>query len=151
VLWLVIALPASAVVAGLSSWAIAATRGDRELPSSYHWEGGALDRDDARRATAAAMGLHATLRVDTATLRCLVTLQGASPAALRLNLTHPTNALADREVLLQGVAGIYSGACEHLPAAHWWLQLSDDQGTWLLRGRASAKGASDPALTATLP
>jgi len=150
VLWLVIALPASAVIAGLSSWAIAASRGDRELPSAYHWEGGALDRDDARRAAAAGMGLRATLRVDVASGRCLVTLEGASPATLRLDLTHPTDQAADRHVQLQGAAGVYSGACAQLPAAHWWLQLTDDQGAWMLRGRAAAT-AAHAALTATLP
>jgi hypothetical protein len=150
VLWLVIALPLLAVVAGLGSWALAVTRGDRELPSSYHWEGGALDRDDARRAAAAALGLRATLRVDEATQRCVVTLQGAAPAALRLDMTHPTNQAADRHVLLQGAAGVYSGQCEGVNAAHWWLQLADQQGSWLLRGRASSAPGSGP-LAATLP
>ena len=150
VLWLVIALPALAVVASFCSLALALTRGDRELPPSYHWEGGALDRDDAQRAAARALGLHATLRVDAATGRCLVTLQGAAPAALRLDLTHPGDPAADRHLLLPGVAGVYSAPCQDVPSAHWWLQLTDPQGTWLLRGRASNAPGS-PRLSASLP
>ena len=151
VLWLVIALPLVAVVASLSSLALAVTRGDHELPTSYHWEGGALDRDDARRAAAAALGLHATLRIDAPTQRCLVTLQGAAPPTLRLDLTHPTNQAADRHVLLLRAAGEYSGRCEGLSAAHWWLQLADQQGTWLLRARTNSTSGSPQSLAATLP
>lgn len=150
VLWLVITLPALAVVASFCSLALALTRGDRELPASYHWEGGALERDDAQRAAASALGLRATLRIDAATGRCLVSLSGAAPASLRLELTHPTNPAADRQLLLQGAAGVYSAPCEAVPMAHWWLQLSDPEGTWLLRGRArSAPGSL--LLWASLP
>lgn len=151
VLWLVIALPALAVIASFGSLALALTRGDRELPTSYHWEGGALDRDDARRAAAAALGLRASLRIDTATKRCLVHLRGAAPATLQLDLTHPTDPAADRHVLLQGAAGEYSGACEGVAAAHWWLQLADPQGGWLLRGRASSTPGSHLPVSAALP
>jgi len=149
VLWLVIALPALAVIASFCSLALAVTRGDRELPVNYHWEGGALDRDDAQRATASALGLRATLRIDAATQRCLVTLEGAAPASLRLDLTHPTNPAADRQLRLRRAAGAYSVPCEAVPTAHWWLQLTDPQGQWLLRGRAS--GAPGSLLSASLP
>jgi len=161
VLWLVIALPLLAVVASFGSLAVAVTRGDRELPTSYHWEGNALDRDDAARAAAAALGLHATLRVDAASQRCLVSLQGAAPPALRLDLTHPTDQAADRHLLLQRAGDLYSAPCAGLSAAHWWLQLADPQGKWLLRARvdpsaaapatAGAPGAATTPLSATLP
>jgi len=145
VLWLVIALPALAVVASFWSLALALSRGDRELPASYHWEGGGLEADAAHLGRAAALGLRAELRVDAATQRCSVTLQGAAPAALRLDLTHPTTQGSDRHVLLQESGGSYSAACASLPGAHWWIQLSDARGSWLLRARTS--GALQAPLT----
>ena len=145
VLWLVIALPALAVVASFWSLALALSRGDRELPASYHWEGGGLEADAARLGRAAALGLGAELRVDAATQRCSVTLRGVSPAALRLDLTHPTAQESDRHVLLQGSGGQYSASCAALPGAHWWIQLSDASGSWLLRARTS--GALQAPLT----
>jgi uncharacterized protein len=151
VLWLVIALPALAVVASLSSFALAALHGDRELPASYHWEGGALDRDDTRRAAAAALGLRAELRIDTATQRCRVTLRGATPAALQLELTHPTDPRLDQRAQLRGTGGDYAGYCAPLPPAHWWVQLADEQGHWLLRGRADAASGAAAPFRATLP
>ena len=138
VLWLVIALPVLAVIASFWSLALALSRGDRELPSSYHWEGGGLEADAARLRVAAALGLQAELRVDAATQRCSVTLRGAAPAALRLDLTHPTTPRSDRHVLLQETGGSYSAACASLPSAHWWVQLSDARATWMLRARTTS-------------
>lgn len=143
VLWMVIGLPLLAVLASFGSLALALSHGDRELPSTYHWEGNALDRDDARRARAQALGLRAALRLDATTQRCVVRLQGMQPESLRLDLTHPTEPGADRHLLLQRSGDAYSAACTALPAAHWWVQLSDPAGDWLLRARAVPNAAAD--------
>jgi hypothetical protein len=135
VLWLVIALPLLSVVAGLTSWGLAATHGDRELPPDFHVEGGSFVADEARLAAAARLGVSAELRVDGVAQRCVVTLHGAAPAMLSLELTHPITQAADRHVVLRGGGGTYGAPCAPLAAAHWWLQLSDPAGGWMLRGR----------------
>jgi hypothetical protein len=135
VLVLVIALPLLAVAGSFVSLALAVTRGDSELPKNYHWEGGALDRDDEQRARAARLGIGATLDFDPATGQCTLVLRGAAPATLRLTLVHPTVSSLDRHVLLQSSAGRYLAPCSALPAAHWWLELADEQDGWLLRSR----------------
>lgn len=135
VLALVIALPLLAVVASFVLLALAVTRGDSELPKNYHWEGGALDRDQELQARAARLGIGATLSFDAATQECTLMLRGAAPAALRLTLAHPTVTSLDRHVLLNPSGDHYAAPCSALPAAHWWLELSDGQDGWLLRGR----------------
>ncbi len=135
VLWLVIALPLLAVAASLASLALAVSRGDPELPKDYHWEGVGLERDQQRLALAAQLGIGATIRYEPATGRCAVTLRGAAPEALRLALVHPVDPGADRRLTLAREGDSYRGACAALPAAHWRLELSDDQERWLLRGR----------------
>jgi uncharacterized protein len=135
VLWLVITLPLLAVAASLASLALAVSRGDPELPKDYHWEGAGLERDDQRLALAAQLGIGATLGYDPATGRCTVTLRGAAPEALRLALVHPGDPRADRRLTLARAGDSYRGDCAALPPAHWWLELSDDQERWLLRGR----------------
>ena len=135
VLWLVIALPLSAVVAGLASLALAMSRGDPELPKDYHWEGAALERDQERLSLAAQQGIRATIGFDASSGLCTVTMQGAAPDTLRLSLVHPIDPRADRRVDLTPTGGGYAVTCAPLPAAHWRLELSDGQGTWLLRGR----------------
>jgi len=136
VLWLVIALPLLAVAASLASLALAVSRGDPELPKNYHWEGTALDRDQERLALAAQQGIAATIAFDAASGLCTVTLQGSAPALLRLSLVHPVDPRADRQLELVRTGAGYAVPCTAPSAAHWWLELSDGQGRWLLRGRA---------------
>ncbi len=135
VLALVIALPLLAVVGSFVSLALAVMRGDSELPKNYHWEGGALDRDDAQQARAARLGIGATLGFDPATGQCTLLLRGAAPAALHLTLVHPTESNLDQHLLLQLRGDRYRTPCSALPAAHWWLELADEQDGWLLRRR----------------
>jgi hypothetical protein len=151
VLWIVIALPLIAVAASLASLALAVTRGDAELPASYHWEGDALERDQQRLSTAAQRGISATLAVDGAAQRCIVELHGAAPPALLLTLTHPTLQGADRHVRLLPVGTVYAANCAALPAAHWWVQLADEQGQWLLRARVQGALQSPAALDSAAP
>jgi uncharacterized protein len=140
VLWLVIALPLLGVAGSIASLALAVTRGDSELPKSYHWEGDDLERDRQLQAAALRLGVGAAIEFDAAAGRCAVALRslapGPAPAGLRLTLTHPTDPAADRRVDLRLEGGRYVAPCAPLPAAHWWLELADDQGRWLLRGRA---------------
>lgn len=139
VLVLVITLPLLAVAGSFVSLALAVTRGDSELPKNYHWEGGALDRDQQLQARAAQLGISATLGFDPAMGQCTLLLRGpapgAAPAALRLTLAHPTVTSLDRHVLLNLSGDHYAAPCSALPAAHWWLELSDEQDGWLLRSR----------------
>jgi len=136
VLWLVIGLPLLAVIGSFTSLALAITRGDSELPKSYHWEGDGLARDQAQVSAAAKLGLRASVTVDGTTQRCTITLEGDAPAGLRLSLIHPIDSSADRMVVLARSGAVYVASCSALRAAHWWLQLADDQGRWMLRGRA---------------
>lgn len=144
VLVLVITLPLLAVAGSFVSLALAVTRGDSELPKSYHWEGGDFDRDQQREALAARQGIGATVAFDPLAQRCTVTLHGAAPATLRLALTHPTESAADLRLTMQRVDGRYSASCMAPPAAHWWLEIADDQDGWLLRGRLHGD-LSEPA------
>ena len=136
VLVLVIALPLLAVAGSLASLALAMTRGDSELPKYYHWEGGALEREQQREARAVQLGISATIEIHPLTQLCVVTLHGAAPAALRLRLAHPTAAEADRSVALEQHGARYTAPCTAPAVAHWWLELADDQEQWLLRGRS---------------
>jgi hypothetical protein len=151
VLWLVIGLPVLAVLACAVSVTLAVTRGDRELPTSFHWEGNSFDADQAQLAAAARLGISAAVQFDVATQRCIVTVQGAAPRSLRLDLTHPTDSHADRHVSLQGSDGSYRANCAALPDAHWWVQLADEQGGWMLRTRTRGTLRAPLALDSRAP
>ena len=127
------ALPGAAVVAGLSTLAIAMHGADRPLPEAYHWEGERLEADFARQRAALKLGLSVTF--EAANGRCRVRLvNSAGPAALDVLLTHGTDAGLDRALKLTRAApGEYVADCAPLPAGHWRISVDDPAGAWSMR------------------
>lgn len=135
VFWLMLALPAAAVVASFATLAIALQGADPALPAAYHWEGEALEQDftRARRASELGIALHLAVRDG----QCVARLSGApgDPPALNLLLTSGSDAGLDRAIhLRRTAAGEYRADCAPLPAGRWRLALEDDARVWSLRG-----------------
>lgn len=137
VFWIMWLLPASAVVAGLTTLAIAVRDADRALPASYHWEGERLDADFERLRAAAAQRLAVTLHIPAQRGECVALLEAPRPpAALDLLVTSGTDASRDRRVrLTRAPSGEYRGACEPLPPGRWRADLGDEARSWSIRGR----------------
>jgi hypothetical protein len=137
VFWLMWLLPGSAVVAGLTTLAIALEDADRALPADYHWEGEHLDQDFARARVAATLGIEVTLSVQGGSCQASTLALPDDPAALDLLLTHGSNAGFDRRVRLARVsAGEYRAACAPLEPGRWRVALDDDSHRWAIRGNA---------------
>ncbi len=137
VFWIMCALPAAAVVASLSTLAIA-LRGDGPLPAAYHWEGERLEADFARARIAATAGVELTFEWRPATHDCVATLirAPADVRALELQITHHSDADLDRPLQLKRVdAGRYQGECAAIPAGRWRISVEDDARSWSVRGR----------------
>ena len=118
--WFLIALPASVVVAGLTTWGIAARHADDLVADDYYKSGLSINRDLAMLEQAQALGLQGELTIDDN--QVIVSLRGtATPAALRLHLSHPLEADWDRVVNLpRSRPGTYSTALD-LPTGQRWL------------------------------
>jgi hypothetical protein len=135
VFWLMWLLPASAVVAGLATLAIAVRGADRALPTEYHWEGERLDADFGRARSAVALGVEITLGIEAGQCRARVRNLSPEPAALNLLLTHGGDAGLDRRVrLTRFAANDYRATCAPLDAGKWRVALDDDSAQWALRG-----------------
>ena len=135
VFWLMWLLPASAVLAGFTTLAIALKNADRPLPADYHWEGNGLDEDFARAEAAAALGLDVTLDFHGGQCRAVMRNLPTDPAALNLLLTHGSYAALDRRIRLSRVAaGEYHVACAPLESGRWRVGLDDDTRKWSIRG-----------------
>jgi uncharacterized protein len=135
VFWLMWLLPASAVVAGFATLAIALRGADRALPVEYHWEGERLDADFGRARSAAALGVSITLGIEAGQCRALVSRLPLEPVALNLLLTHGVDAGLDRRVRLTRVAANdYRASCTPLEAGKWRVALDDDSAQWAVRG-----------------
>lgn len=136
-LWLVVALPAAVVVAGIATLAIAIRAGGSDaIPEDVRRTAQIQVADLGADARAQALRLSALVRVDGDALEVLP-VSGALPrdAALTLRLRHPTRAADDRELVLQPSARGWR--VEHaLNRDHdWRLELAPADRSWRLRGR----------------
>lgn len=130
---LVIGIPLSALVSGVSFLSVAGSGGlDRvadEVQRTGRIQQTKLDADLAARAA----GLYAEARVSEG--RLSLRLHGVDPPALVLRLEHPTRAIHDRSLPLQADGqGGWSAAWPELLVA-WKLVLSPPEGGWRIKAR----------------
>jgi len=147
---LVVGIPLSALVSGVSFLVVAGSGGlDRvadEVQRTGRIQQTNLDADLAARAA----GLRAEVRVAGGRLHLL--LHGVDPSALVLRLEHPTQAVYDRSLTLRADdhGGWWAEWPEPLVA--WKLVLSPPEGEWRIKARwprtAEGEVVLEPALRA---
>ncbi|HQS82814.1 MAG TPA: FixH family protein [Thiobacillus sp.] len=135
--WFLISLPATAVIAGLTTVWIAATSADGLVVGDYYKAGLAINQTLARDDAARALALTATLKNEDGALT--LTLSGRLPAypdQLGLTLAHPTRQGMDQTLALShaGSGHYRTSSLPTLPAGKWHAQLSDAAATWRLSG-----------------
>jgi len=136
--WFLIALPASAVVAGLITLYIATVNRDTLVKDDYYKDGLAINQDLARSKRAAELGITAELAYDPSSGDVAVTTAGlpAETRQLTLLLVHPTLAELDLSTPITRAAdGTFRARLPLLGPARWRLQLLPDGGDWRLEAR----------------
>ncbi len=140
--WMLIALPACAVVASLVTLWLAISSADSLVVDDYYREGRAINRTIARDARAAELGLVATIEraPDGVRLSLLASETIDWPASLELRLVHATRAEHDRDLVLRALgAGHYVASGEALPqAGRWTLHLESPANDWRLAAPVDA-------------
>ena len=107
--WLLMALPAAAVVGGIVTAVIAFRGADGVVAADYYKRGLAINEELSRTRLAAELGVAADVRIGGTEPGDLVVVRlGAAQAlppeaALRVRLVHPTRSGADRLALLARV------------------------------------------------
>ena len=133
--WILLGLPATAVVAGIVTLVIAIRHEDGLVAEDYYRQGLAINRVLERESRAAELGLSAHLMFSGKRLRASFAGSGEFPDAVMVRFVHPTRAGEDREVALSAISpGWYEGDLPTLAAGRWRLQLEDAQSTWRLTG-----------------
>ncbi len=134
--WLLIALPLSAVIGGIITIAIAVSTSDGLVVDDYYKRGKAINRDLARDRAAAQHRLEAKLRLAQDERRITLRLTSGDytpPDSLMLSLLHPTRKGMDQRLqLARTQAGDYAGVFEALAPGNWYVQLEADD--WRLFG-----------------
>jgi len=129
--WILMAGPATVVVAGLFTAWLAVRSDDGLVMDDYYKQGLAINKTLARSDTAERLGIRAELYLAGDRVRVLLNVApGGVPS---LQLAHPTRAGMDQSVKLAMVEpGVYAGQLRPLPAGRWHVVLT--QGDWRLTG-----------------
>jgi hypothetical protein len=132
--WILIALPACAVLAGIATLMIAMSNQDGLVVEDYYKQGLTINRRLEREQRAAALGLQAQVTVQGHA--AIVRLVGnASPSGIIVSFLHPTRTGFDREVPARRLAdGSYLAAVPELGAGRRIVQIEDLERSWRLTG-----------------
>jgi hypothetical protein len=138
--WFIFGLPGIVVVAGLSTWWIAAHNADDLVADDYYKKGLAINRELSRQQLAQELGVEAQLRFDDHSVEVTL-IDSSSPPALLLLLSHNVDAKRDLSLrLAQTSPGVYQSP---LPQKlenrwHWRLEpLGTTEQLWRLDGEIS--------------
>jgi hypothetical protein len=142
--WFLIALPASVVVAALSTAYIANRDADDLVVQDYYKDGLAINRQLEKEERATELGISAQLRFAGNTVSVTVAGPVAAPE-LQLLLSHPMEADRDFTVTLARAGPeLYSGALAHGIAPHWhWTLEPPSANGWRLDGDVQAADIGD--------
>lgn len=154
--WILISLPATAVVAGIATVWIAATSADGLVVGDYYKAGLAINQTLAREEAAREQALTASIaQADGALSLQLGGRLQAYPQQLALTLAHPTRPGMDQAVALHHAGGgRYRAALPTMPtmpAGKWHAQLTDPAAAWRLAGVLHTPISQPVTLTASEP
>lgn len=153
--WMVIALPATAVVASLITVYIAVANQDSLVVDDYYKEGQAINQELDRDRKASELGLSAFVDVNAESGEVLVGMASdknfnASPD-ITFKLIHRTLAGADQTTTLSQVEGTqdYRGFIKPpVIEGRWTIQIIDQQ-SWRLKQNFKTKSAQHILLNIT--
>ena len=133
--WFLILLPASVVVAGLSTVYIASKHADDLVVDEYYKDGMAINRQLEKKEYARELGIAAQLKFSAHSVAVTVTGE-VNNNTLYLRLSHPLEADQDFTVELTAVEpGFYAGILQREIMARWhWTLENGDERAWRLDG-----------------
>jgi hypothetical protein len=149
--WMLIAIPGSAVVVGMIMLVVSIQGFDGMVIDDYYKRGMQINRVLDRDRAASAHGLHAdlSLRPEGISLALQAEAGFAMPPSLSLGVYHATRGGMDRLLTLaRGADGVYRASFEPLAPGAWDVQV--EAGDWRLVGRFDASQRGDLQLTPAL-
>jgi len=149
--WMIILIPASAVVMGVVMMSLAIVSNDGLVEDDYYKLGKDINRVLTRDINAARMGLAAVSEFDRDNGKVIVSFKKNANkirlGILRLRLLHATRAGFDQDLTLQRLPdGRYYALFKSMAPGRWYLQLESKD--WRLIGEISSP---DGTLTSLLP
>jgi len=134
--WMLIALPGSAVIAGIVTIWLAVTTSDGLVADDYYKQGLAINQTMARDELARRLGLEAEIDIRLGQVRVLLSGRDEPPEALVMTLIHPTRAGQDQIIHLRKQRDGYAGDFADPIAGRWSIRLEDEALRWRMNGSA---------------
>ena len=148
--WMLIAIPMSAVIAGAVTIWLAVTTSDGLVVDDYYKQGLAINQVLRRDMRAADYRLEATLNVllDQGLIRLDLNkgMLAEYPQTLQISLRHATSDDSDVSIeLMHGQYSQYIGYLKQsLPAGAWYIELGNDD--WRLNARSRLEDLAEVRL-----
>jgi hypothetical protein len=138
--WFLIALPGSVVIASFVTLWLAISRPNPMVVDDYARIARSTEQRLERDQAAAALGVHAEIRLIAGANIVEVRLrpETVAPESLELRLSHPLIEERDQIVNLMRVPGGWSAELEP-PAGRWYLQLYPGDRSWRLSGELNGQ------------
>ncbi|MDH5648468.1 MAG: FixH family protein [Gammaproteobacteria bacterium] len=135
--WMIIAIPGSAVVVGIFMLQLAIRSDDGQVVDDYYKKGKAINRVLKRDREAARLGLEGAIviAIDDNSLHLTLTQKNQAPLPnlLGLKLLHATRGSIDQEVsMVLTPKGIYRGFFSPMQPGRWYVQLETEE--WRILG-----------------
>lgn len=152
--WLLIALPLTAVIASFVTLGLAITSDDGVVEDDYYLRGKEINRVLARDQAAATHGLQGRVELDDAhhelLLRLTARAQVTIPDNVELKFLHATRSGIDQTLVLARQSdGSYRAPLPELAQGHWNVQLAAQD--WRLIGSLHMPGEHGLDLRPSLP
>jgi hypothetical protein len=152
--WLLIAFPLTAVIAGFATLWLAVTTDDGLVEDDYYLRGKEINRVLARDQAAATRGLQGRVELDDAQHELLIRLtaraQATIPDNVELKFLHATRSGIDRILILARQSdGSYRAPLPELAPGHWNVQLAAQD--WRLVGSLYVPGARSIDIRPAMP
>lgn len=147
--WLIIALPVSAILAGIATLFIAAHDPDDLVRAEYVKSGMTVVAPRDALEKAAQMGISATAVYRDGTLEMRVAGQDRLSTTLNLTLVHPTQAKLDQQIPLTAVGqGKYQARIALTGQGRRHLILEPPDHVWRLEGEWRAPFIEETSMRA---
>jgi len=148
--WMLICIPLSAVIAGIATIIIAVKTDDGLVKDDYYTHGKEINRVIKRDKAASALGLSAQLQFNyndnTVTADITSKVEYTIPELIEVELLHATQAGHDKKITLQQTPkGGYFSIVPALAEGHWIIQLSADN--WRISGDLYKPGKTGIIIT----
>jgi hypothetical protein len=139
--WFLMALPASAVVAGLATVFIAVMHQDNLVVDDYYKQGLAINQTLNQQFAAKALNLtaDATLNPESGKLTIVLSANSAiDEPALKLSLVHATLARLDQVIILHREAmNTYVATVNNIKNGKWHLILAPVDDHWQIKANVT--------------